>query len=100
MTLLMAFMSSRLRSSLAIPGLGSVLLWVPAPYILWLAYRIAIAPPAVGAGRPREGRLSFAGGTLLGAANPKSWVAIGAASASAHLADTTTADVVAKTARC
>src|ERR1700756_3068491 len=30
---------------LAVPAIGSVLIWVSAGYILWLAYHIATAPP-------------------------------------------------------
>jgi threonine/homoserine/homoserine lactone efflux protein len=40
---------------------------------------------------------SLAGGTLLGVANPKAWVAIAAVFASARLADTATVDAAAKT---
>jgi threonine/homoserine/homoserine lactone efflux protein len=42
--------------------------------------------------------VSLAGGALLGAANPKAWVAIAAVFASAHLADTAMTDVAAKMA--
>jgi threonine/homoserine/homoserine lactone efflux protein len=38
------------------------------------------------------------GGALLGIANPKAWVAIAAAFASAHLADSPTTDAAAKIA--
>jgi hypothetical protein len=30
---------------LALPAIGSVLIWISAAYILWLAYHIATAPP-------------------------------------------------------
>ena len=80
---------------LAIPAIGSALILVSAAYILWLAYRIATAPPldkqTVAADAP-----SFAGGALLGVANPKAWVGIAAVFSSAHLADDPVTDAVAK----
>ncbi len=80
---------------LAVPAIGAVLIWVSAAYILWLAYRIATAPPlSAPAAAPRA--FSFAGGTLLGVANPKGWVAIAAVFASARLADAAAADATAK----
>src|SRR5215471_18225409 len=30
---------------LAVPAVGAVLVWASAAYVLWLAYRIATAPP-------------------------------------------------------
>jgi threonine/homoserine/homoserine lactone efflux protein len=82
---------------LAVPGIGPVLLAISAAYILWLAYRIATAPPL--AERAGEGAaFSFAGGTLLGVANPKAWVAIAAVFAGTQLADGAAADAGAKVA--
>jgi threonine/homoserine/homoserine lactone efflux protein len=82
---------------LAVPALGTALVWVSAAYILWLAYHIATAPPlSEPAAAAHAG--SFGGGTLLGAANPKAWVAIAAVFASARLADAATADATAKVA--
>ena len=80
---------------LAVPAIGAVLIWVSAAYILWLAYRIATAPP-LSAPAAGPGAFSFAGGTLLGVANPKGWVAIAAVFASARLADAAAADATAK----
>ena len=79
----------------AIPAIGSVLLGISAAYILWLAYHIAKAPPlsVQAANAP-----SFAGGALLGVANPKGWVAIAAVFTSAHLADDAATDAAAKIA--
>lgn len=81
---------------LAVPAIRSVLIVISAPYILWLAYHIATAPPpqfqTAAADAP-----SLAGGTLLGVANPKAWVAIAAVFASARLVDTAFADAAAKT---
>ena len=82
---------------LAVPAIGSVLVWVSAGYILWLAYHIATAPPL---SKPTGASNAFSviGGAVLGVANPKAWVAIAAVFASAHLADATTTDAVAKIA--
>src|SRR5512143_186554 len=80
---------------LAVPAIGSVLIGISAAYILWLAYRIATAAPlseqSTAAAAP-----SFAGGALLGVANPKGWVGLAAVFASAHLADDATTDAAAK----
>jgi threonine/homoserine/homoserine lactone efflux protein len=82
---------------LALPAIGSVLIWISAAYILWLAYHIATAPPL---SEPVAGSDAFsvAGGALLGVANPKAWVAIAAVFASAHLAGAATTDAAAKIA--
>ena len=82
---------------LAVPAIGSVLIWVSVAYVLWLAYHIATAPPlskVTGA----SNAFSFMGGALLGIANPKAWVGIAAVFASARLADATTTDAAAKVA--
>ena len=80
---------------LAIPAIASVLIGISAAYILWLAYRIATAPPlserAVASDAP-----SLLGGALLGVANPKAWVAIAAVFASVQLADAAAVDAAAK----
>ena len=80
---------------LALPAIGSVLIWISAAYILWLAYHIATAPPL---SKPTGASNAFSlmGGAILGIANPKAWVAIAAVFASAHLADSPTADAAAK----
>jgi hypothetical protein len=65
--------------------------------LLWLAYRIATAPPLT-AQQATAKAPSLAGGTLLGIANPKAWVAIAAVFASARLAVSATADTAAKVA--
>jgi threonine/homoserine/homoserine lactone efflux protein len=80
---------------LAVPAIGSVLIWVSVAYVLWLAYHIATAPPlskVTGA----SNAFSFMGGAILGIANPKAWVAIAAVLASVHLADVPTNDAAAK----
>jgi threonine/homoserine/homoserine lactone efflux protein len=92
---LVAVASGITAAFLAVPALGAALVWGSAAYILWLAYRIATAPPlSEPAAASRVG--SFGGGTLLGAANPKAWVAIAAVFASARLADAATTDAAAK----
>ena len=66
----------------AAPALGPALGVVAAAYILYLAWRIATAPPLhVGAEDAPPPR--FAGGFLLGVANPKAYLAIGAVFAGA-----------------
>jgi threonine/homoserine/homoserine lactone efflux protein len=82
---------------LAVPAIASVLIWISAAYILWLAYRIATAPPL---SRRNRGPNAFSlmGGALLGIANPKAWVGIAAVFASAHLAGSSTTDAAAKIA--
>jgi threonine/homoserine/homoserine lactone efflux protein len=82
---------------LAVPGMRPILLAISAVYILRLAYHVATTPPlaAPSATAPPP---SLAGGTLLGVANPKAWVAIGAVFASTHLARGTTTDAAAKIA--
>lgn len=82
---------------LAVPALRTGVIAVSAAYILWLAYRIATAPPLGESGRS-DAAPSLAGATLLAVANPKAWVAIAAVFASARLAEAATVDAVAKTA--
>jgi len=82
---------------LALPGLRPVLIAASAVYLIYLAYQIATAPPLAGEG-PAACAPSLAGGTLLGIANPKAWVAIAAVYASAHLASDPLADAAAKCA--
>jgi threonine/homoserine/homoserine lactone efflux protein len=82
---------------LAVPALRSLVIAGSATYILWLAYHIATAPP-LSAPRAARDAPSLAGGTVLGVANPKGWVAMAAVFASARLADTAAIDAAAKTA--
>jgi threonine/homoserine/homoserine lactone efflux protein len=69
---------------LAIPTVRPVLIAGAAAYILYLAYRIATAPP-LRAGSDAAAAPSLAGGLLLGVANPKAWVAIAAVFVSVRL---------------
>jgi threonine/homoserine/homoserine lactone efflux protein len=80
---------------LALPALRSALIGVSAAYLLWLAYHIATAPPLSDKTSDSPAP-SLAGGTLLGVANPKAYVAIGAVYASAHLTSAQVEDAVAK----
>ena len=82
---------------MAMPAIGSVLIGISAAYILWLAYHIATAPPLSEQTEATDAPV-FAGGALLGIANPKAWVAIAAVFASAHLAGSPTPDAAAKIA--
>jgi threonine/homoserine/homoserine lactone efflux protein len=74
---------------LAVPALRSVLIVISAAYILGLAYHIATAP-RLGDQTATTAAPSLVGGTLLGVANPKAWIAIAAVFASARLADSAT----------
>ncbi|MBX9942603.1 MAG: LysE family transporter [Reyranella sp.] len=70
---------------LAEPRLAPVLLAASAAYILYLAFRIATAPPL----STHDGTVaapSFVGGVLLAIANPKAYVAIAAVFAGSTLA--------------
>lgn len=80
---------------LAVPALRAVLVVGSAGYLLWLAYRVATAPP-LAALPASEAPPSLAGGVLLGVANPKAWLALAAVFASARLSDAATTDAVAK----
>lgn len=70
---------------LSMPRLLPLLVAASAAYILYLAFRIATAPPLA----RQDGEVpapSFAGGFLLGIANPKAYLAIAAVFAGASLA--------------
>jgi threonine/homoserine/homoserine lactone efflux protein len=69
---------------LSMPRIAPVLSAIAAVYILYLAFRIATAPPLSMHGRDPAAP-SFAGGFLLAAANPKAYVAIAAVFAGTSL---------------
>jgi len=94
---LLAIASGVTAALLAVPAISSILTWISAAYILWLAYHIATSPPLTDP-TAASNAFSFAGGTLLGIANLKAWVAIATVFASAHLADEATTDATAKIA--
>ena len=67
---------------LAIPGAAPFLVAAAAVYILYLAFRIATAPPLAEAAADAL-RPALWGGLLLAVANPKAYAAIGAVYSSA-----------------
>jgi threonine/homoserine/homoserine lactone efflux protein len=81
---------------LAIPAVRPALIAAAAAYILYLAYHIATAPPLEG-GRPAGPAPTLAGGLLLGVANPKAWIAIGAVFVSVRLSGNAVVDAGLKT---
>ena len=82
----------------AVPGLVPALTAASAAYIVYLAVRIARAPP-LGQQESAEAVPSLAGGLLLAAANPKAYVAIAAVFAGAQLDGLSpVAEALAKTA--
>lgn len=68
----------------SLPGLAPILFGLSAAYILYLAFRIATAPPPSRADS-QAAVPSFAGGVLLAVANPKAYLAIGAVYAGTSL---------------
>ncbi|MBN8941812.1 MAG: LysE family transporter [Rhizobiales bacterium] len=62
---------------LSMPRAASALTIVSAAYILYLAFKIATAPPLESQGKDVAGP-AFAGGFLLAIANPKAYLAIAA----------------------
>ena len=66
----------------SLPGLAPVLSIASAGYILYLAFKIATAPPLAESGSTAT-RPDLAGGLMLAVANPKAYVAIGAVFAGA-----------------
>jgi threonine/homoserine/homoserine lactone efflux protein len=81
----------------SVPALAPVLVALSLAYILWLAWRIATAPPL---SAPEAAAMPppLIGGYLLGIANPKAYFAIAAVFATGHLAATPLADSLAKVA--
>jgi threonine/homoserine/homoserine lactone efflux protein len=66
----------------SMPRLATALTILSAAYILYLAFKIATAPPLAESGR-HTARPTFAGGFMLAIANPKAYVAIAAVFAGA-----------------
>lgn len=95
MVVLIAVTTGITAALLAIPSIRSVLIWISTAYILWLAYHIATAAP-LSESSTASNAYSFGGGTLLGIANPKGWVAIATVFASTRLADDATMDAIVK----
>lgn len=82
---------------LSVPRLAPVLLMASTAYMLYLAFRIATAPPLSKNGDALTAP-SFTAGFLLAVANPKAYVAIAAVFAGTTLAGDATLDAVLKTA--
>ena len=80
---------------LSLPGIRPVLLAASVAYLLFLAWRIASAPPLAVAAQDGP-KPSFPGGLVLGIANPKAYVAIAAVFAAGRLAADATEDSVLK----
>lgn len=94
---LLAVATGVFAAILAVPNLAPALTIASAIYILYLAVRIARAPPLSqpDADAPRP---AFAGGLLLAVANPKAYVAIAAVFAGSSLDGLSPAmDAIAKT---
>lgn len=68
----------------SMPGLAPLLTVASAAYILYLAFRIATAPP-LAEDENKAARPTFLGGLMLAVANPKAYVAIGAVFAGASV---------------
>lgn len=62
---------------LAVPGAATIVAVAAAAYFVYLAWRIATAPPLVETG-DRDRQPSMAGGFLLSLANPKGYAAMAA----------------------
>jgi threonine/homoserine/homoserine lactone efflux protein len=83
---------------LSAPWAASALTVVSAVYILYLAFRIATAPPFTSQSRDRPAP-AFAGGFVLAIANPKAYLAMAAVFAGSTLfAEDHARDAIAKTA--
>jgi threonine/homoserine/homoserine lactone efflux protein len=95
----MAITASGVLSLLfAVPGARPVVLGLSAIYFIYLAYRIATAPPLSDADGDRRPP-SFAGGVLLSLVNPKGYAAMAALfSGFVLFAGQVAIDVAAKTA--
>jgi threonine/homoserine/homoserine lactone efflux protein len=81
---------------LALPAIGPALTIASVAYVVYLAWRIASAPPLAAAG-PASAPPSLWGGGVLGIANPKAYVAIAAVFAANRVATDPAADALAKT---
>lgn len=94
---LLAVATGIVAALLSLPQIAPVLVAASAAYILYLAYRIATAPPLTRQSEDANAP-SLAGGFLLAVANPKAYVAIAAVFAGTTLAEAGALDTLAKTA--
>ncbi len=65
----------------ASPGLQAGLRWVGGAWMLWLAWKIATAEPAIPGAAPHGKPLTLAQAALFQWVNPKAWVIAGGATA-------------------
>lgn len=78
MMAVMAVVVSGLAGALlALPGVAPLVMAAAAAYFIWLAARIAMAPPLTD-GSDARSRPSFAGGVFLSLCNPKGYAAVSA----------------------
>ena len=87
MSVLLAVASGIVGLIFTIPELVPVVTGIGIAYILYLAFRIATAPPLDVAAR-RSGAPSLPGGYVLAIANPKAYAAIGAVYSSVRVVET------------
>ena len=80
---------------LSVPGVTPLIVALAGAYILYLAWKIATAPPPSEAGHDGDAPPVY-GGLLLAIANPKAYAAIGAVYSSATLVAEPLADAGAK----
>jgi threonine/homoserine/homoserine lactone efflux protein len=81
---------------LSLPAIGSALTVAAIAYVIYLAWKIATAPP-LAALDPAAAPPPLWGGVVLGIANPKAYVAIAAVFAANRFAADPAADGLAKT---
>ena len=86
MAILISVAAGVVAMLLSQPGLARALIYASAAYILYLAFRIAKAPPLIGQA-PAVSAPSFVPGLVLGVANPKAWLSIAAVFAASTLVD-------------
>jgi len=81
----------------SLPAIGPALTVASIAYVVWLAWKIATAPP-LATFDPASAPPPLWGGVILGIANPKAYVAIAAVFAVNRVAADPLADALAKTA--
>jgi threonine/homoserine/homoserine lactone efflux protein len=97
-TVLCAVAAGVVSMLMSVPRLAPVLIGASAVYMVWLAWKIATAPP-LSAGDEEPRIPSFAGGFLLAIANPKAYAAIAAVFAGTTLGlESRPAETLLKTA--
>lgn len=79
------------------PELGTVLTAAAVTYLVWLAWKIATAPPLAAGEHETRARPTAVQGVVVGVANPKAYAALGALLASHRLGLPVDAEAVAET---